>query len=157
MGNKGLIYLGKAGKIYGPYSEKKVDELRMTGELLQFSYIWDEGKDDWLILDQKPPKPGTKPSKKSGIDSQLETADAICHDFNAIVAGKLQNVSDMGCDLVSRDHAGPPLLGMNTALVLNVLNPKGKESTNVKAAVYDVTLESEGWIYHLRWAHPPSF
>lgn len=74
-----------------------------------------------------------------------------------MVSGKLTNVTDFGCDFVCKDHVGPPVLGLNTPLVLNVLNPKGDKAVNVKAAAHDITRYEEGWIYHLRWARRPSF
>jgi hypothetical protein len=87
----------------------------------------------------------------------LESADAICHDFSSLVSGKLENISDLGCELVSHDHSDAPKLALNSALVLNVLDGKGEKAMNVRASVYEVSQHDGIWVYHIRWAHRPSF
>ncbi len=154
--DSGTIYLGKGGRIFGPYPAEKLDALRLTGEILNYTYLWDEGAGEWRNIDPEPPKPGSTSTRRKG-DSSLETADAICHDFNALVAGRLQNVTDIGCELVSHDPADAPLLALNSALVLNIMDPKGEKAANIRAAVFEVTHSDGAWIYHLRWEHRPSF
>lgn len=151
-----VFYLGKNGRVFGPYPMEKLDELRLNGQLLNFTYIWDENNGEWQNIDPMPPKPGATTEKRKGGGS-LDAADAICHDHNALVAGKLHNISDMGCDLVSRDHADSPVLALNSTLVLNVLDNKGEKATNIRAAVHEISHEDGAWVYHIRWAHRPTF
>jgi len=155
--NEGMFYLGKNGRVFGPYPAAKLDELRLTGEIRNYTFIWDEAADEWRTIEPVPPRPGGGTSRGRRGDAQLETADAICHDYNALVAGKLQNVSDMGCDLVSHDHTDSPVLALNSALVLSVLDAKGEKALNVRAAVHEVFHDGGAWVYSLRWARRPSF
>lgn len=157
MGSKKKHYFGKGGKVFGPYSDEKVEQFRLSGEILNFTFYWEETKEEWRLIEPKPPKPGSdRPLPRRGTDAQLEDADAVCHDFSSLVEGKLQNVTDLGCDLVSHDREEPPL-GLNAVLVLNVLNPAGDKAANVKAVVHDLTHHEQGWTYHIRWGHRPSF
>jgi hypothetical protein len=149
-----MIYLGRDGKVFGPYSAAKLEEFRLTGEIRTFTYQWDESAEQWRNLDPLPPRPGATPSRNRG-ESALETSDVICHDYNALVTGKLRNVTDMGCELVSYDEADAPVLGLNSALVLNVTDAKGEKSTNTRAAVHQISFQEGAWIYHIRWAHRP--
>jgi hypothetical protein len=153
------IYLGKNGKVFGPYTQAKLDEMRLSGDIRNYTFIWDASADEWRTLEAPPPKPGAAPTGRAGrrSEGQLEAADAICHDYNQLVAGTLRNVSDMGCELVSHDEADSPVLALDSALVLSVLDAKGDKALNVRAAVSEVTNDGEAWVYSLRWARRPSF
>lgn len=148
-------YLGKHGKVFGPFPMEKIEQMRLSGELFEYTYLWEEGGGEWKNIDPMPPKPGATSTRRRG-DSQLESTDAICHDHNALVAGKLQNVTDSGCELVSPDPSGAPRLALNTPLVLNVMDEKSQKAMNIRAAVYEISHQEGTWIYHLRWAHRPS-
>jgi hypothetical protein len=155
MSGKKLIYLGRGGRVHGPFPAEKLDELRLSGEIEKYTYLWDESAHEWRNLDPLPPEPGapTQTTRKGG----LEAADAICHDHCTLVAGLLENISDLGCELVSRDHADAPRLALNSALVLNVLDKKGERAVNVRASASEVWRRDGAWIYRIRWAHRPAF
>jgi hypothetical protein len=49
------IYLGKSGRIFGPYTDRDVSEMRATGELERFSWIWQSSAPGWQAIDPPPP------------------------------------------------------------------------------------------------------
>jgi hypothetical protein len=49
------IYLGKAGRIFGPYADRDVSEMRATGEIERFSWIWQSSSPGWQAIDPPPP------------------------------------------------------------------------------------------------------
>lgn len=151
-----VIYLGRGGRAHGPFPADKLEQMRLTGEIEQYTYLWDESAREWRNLDPMPPAPGTAPARRKGGTS-LELTEAICHDHNAVVAGTLENVSDAGCELVSVDHADTPKLALNSALVLNVLDAAGDKAMNVRASLSDVSRRGGAWVYRIRWAQRPSF
>lgn len=156
MGSKEdkVIYLGKGGRAHGPFTTEKLEQLRLSGEIDQYTYIWEGG--EWKNLDPMPPAPGTAPTKRRSSGS-LEMLEAVCHDHNAIVTGTLENVSDAGCELVSHEHADAPKLALNSTLVLNVLDSGGDKAMNVRALLSTVARRDGAWVYRIRWAQRPSF
>jgi hypothetical protein len=49
------IYLGKAGRIFGPYTDRDLAEMKATGELERFSWIWQSSAPGWQPVDPMPP------------------------------------------------------------------------------------------------------
>jgi hypothetical protein len=50
------IYLGKHGKIYGPFSGEEFEKFHETGKIYEFTWIWDESLNNWKSLDPAPTK-----------------------------------------------------------------------------------------------------
>ncbi len=151
MANDKKIYLGRRGRSYGPYSEAQLETMRLSGELETFTFRWDDAEGGWRTLEKMPPPPGSSAVAAPSSDG----IEAICHDFNVIVSGLLENVSDLGCDLVARDRSDGPRLGVKSRLVLNVVDKTGKQGMNVKASLSDVVRRDQHWVYRIRWSHPP--
>jgi hypothetical protein len=152
---RSVIYLGRDGKVYGPFPAEKLDELRLTGEIWNYTYLWNESSRQWKNIDPPPPEPGATVPKKS--DTSLKALDAICHDYSNLVEGKIENVSDLGCELVSPTRFEIPKLALNSVLMLNIMDTKGEKAVNVRASVYEISRRDDAWIYRLRWAHRPTF
>jgi hypothetical protein len=157
MGMKeGTIYLGKGGRVFGPFTAERLAELRLSGEIEQYTYLWDDKENEWRNIDPVPPPPGVETPRKRPSTS-LEMSEAICYDANEIVSGILENVTDGGCELVSHSHADAPKLALNTPLMLNVLDSDGEQAMNVKAALSTISRREGAWVYRIRWARRPSF
>ena len=152
MANEKKIYLGRRGKSYGPYSSTQLDQMRLSGELETFTFRWDDDSLAWKPLENAPPPPGASPVSSAVASGGIE---AICHDFTTIVSGLLQNVSELGCDLVSHDGSDGPRLGLKAKLVLNVVDKTGKQAMNVNASLSDVVRRDSAWVYRIRWSHAP--
>lgn len=150
------VYLGKGGRVFGPFLPEKMEALRLSGEIDGYTYQWDEAAREWKNLEPMPPAPGSTETRRRDGGS-LEMTEAVCHDHNALVVGVLENVGDAGCELVSHDHADAPKLGLNSTLVLNVLDGGGKKAMNVKALLSTVFRRDGAWVYRIRWAQRPSF
>ncbi len=149
-----IYYLGRGGRAHGPFTQVAFEKMRLSGEIDQYTYQWDESSKDWLNLDPKPPAVGvTLPSKRRAGHS-LENSEAVCHDRNEVVIGTLENISDAGCELVSDEHSAAPKLGLNSPLILNVTT--GEKAMNVRASLSSVEHRGNAWIYRLRWAEIPS-
>lgn len=150
------IFLGKRGAITGPISVKELENLKLSGKIDDFTYIWDWETTAWRALDPLPPPPkgltlvSTELLPWTGIE-------AICHNFSQVISGNIANVSDFGCDLITKDSSDSPRLGLQSNLVLNVIDPKKDRAMNVPASLSDVTRKDGLWIYHLRWTAIPSF
>jgi hypothetical protein len=51
----GVSYLSKDGKIFGPYTDEELENLRRSGEINTFSWIWGGGSSNWMPIAAPPP------------------------------------------------------------------------------------------------------
>jgi hypothetical protein len=150
-------FLGRGGRAHGPFTQEQYEKLRLSGDIDHYTYQWDDSAKDWVNLDPKPPTPGAAPGTRRRNSSSLENTEAVCHDRHEVVIGVLENVSDLGCELVSDEHCPGPKLGVNSPLVLNVTSASGEKAMNVRASLSSVERRDKAWVYRLRWAEIPSF
>lgn len=80
--------------------------------------------------------------------------EAACHDSRHIISGKLQRISDIGCELVCENGEGPAF-GQSAPLQLNLLDPATGRSVTVSARLEGVTRKNGHWAYELRWDQCP--
>ncbi len=141
-------FLGRGGRVFGPFTAHELEALRASGELSRYTYEWDAHSHTWKNIDPHPPHP-----RPEGF----EKVEAICHNFDAVVAGTLTNVTDSGCVLLSRDPSDAPKLALNARLFLNVIDSSAKKGMNVEASLEDVSRTDGVWVYRLRWDKRPTF
>jgi GYF domain 2 len=147
------IYLGKRGKISGPFSAEDLERLRSSGEISNYTYLWNEESRSWTNLEAPPPPPlGTKRAASS-----QRGWEAICSSGGHLLSGRVENVSPEGCDLVVSHGSDSPDLAQASALILNVLDPAKKRAMNVKATLSGVYRHDGKWVYRLDWPSAPEF
>jgi hypothetical protein len=59
------IYLSKDGKVTGPFAETEINEMRESGDLQQYSWIWHGAGKNWEPLSAPPPPPANPSSGQS--------------------------------------------------------------------------------------------
>ncbi len=148
------IYLAKAGKVYGPYSDADFHQIETSGEIQKYTWLWDAKAKKWQPLDPPPlPIESTRTSQKF----EKNSLEAIAFDHRAAVAGFLRSVTDLGCEICTEDHSDSPRLGENSTIQLSLLDPKSGKSVNVRARLAKIRLEKQGWTYKVRWDEIPIF
>ena len=55
------IYLGKDGKISGPFTPGQIEELRQNGQLYNYAWIWDVQIKGWKAIEEEVETPATGP------------------------------------------------------------------------------------------------
>jgi len=144
------IYLAKSGKIFGPFTQKDVDDLHSSGQIQTYSWMWKEEKNQWQALDPAPSHSPHQPAKTSS--SSISAGwEAICHNFKQIISGTLDTVTEMGCEIITQDRSAMPVLGQQAIVMLNLLEPKSGKCMNVKAQVAQVSKSAWGWVYRIKW------
>jgi hypothetical protein len=156
MAKKDEIYLGKAGKVFGPYSAQELDQFSRSGELSQYTWIWDTRSDGWKPLETPPPSPYAK------ADSGHQTSDwknvhALCRDHFHILSGQLENVTETGCVFLSSHSGGEPKFSPTGVQLLDLYDPVQKKSTRTRVRIVGVERANHTWVYRLRWNQSPSF
>ncbi len=82
---------------------------------------------------------------------------AICHDYKSIVSGRIREISENGCELVSSVQTPGPVFPQKTQVLLNLLDEKTGRSVNIQARLTRAQRCEGTWIYRIRWKALPEF
>ncbi len=150
MSNPNRIFLGKSGKVFGPFTGTEIDQFRSKGELNKYVWIWDTSK-KWTPIEAPPPNPDASQSFDAGWD--WNRSEVIGHDHDRLISGKLAEVTQTGCDLISQ--GGRANWARDQKIVLNVYDPVAKACRRFITQVFEVVRSGDGWVYRLRWEKSP--
>ncbi len=171
-----VIYLSKDGKSSGPFTELEFQAIRDRGELTQYTHIWDGSSSAWKEL-APPPPPGAAPShastpnvsapaveiapvislnKRSQLTVDASRIQAVCHNLVNVLNGKLERVSETGCEFVCTDsHESGSSFAKDCKVTLNLLDSQKGRSMNVSAKLMNVVRKNGNWTYELQWKRCP--
>jgi hypothetical protein len=175
------IYLSRVGKVDGPFTAGKIEDMRQKGDLYLYDLIWLNSITGWTTLEEEvdnvdvpPPPPPVFQSNVQPTSTLVQDAsliidipkepdppfiqiDAICFDKKTIVSGKIQNVSTSGCQLKSDVPIRLlPTFRVGSAVSLNLFNSLNGNSENTPATIQDAKQGDEYWEYALKWDLVPS-
>ena len=178
------IFLGRLGKIYGPYSKQEFERFHESGKIYEFTWIWDDTNNGWKSLDPAPsfvPPSLEEKEVHAEIEEDQEHENvlpisagsvsakkipgrritnsgyqALCHNFRYAVSGEVNSMTETSCELKIDLESGKTF-PKNTNLLLNIYDPKTGKTVNVKARLIDSVREGNGWLYHMRWDSRPEF
>jgi hypothetical protein len=170
-GSKDEIFLGKLGKIFGPFSPKEFDEMFSDGRINEYSWLWDWEKQSWKPLENTPPSlmtpPGAATPEKGGKSSATTAAptpsdslawdqvEALCYGREILINGKLELITQTGCVLVSANNSGDPKLTVGVRVKLNLFDKKSKHNLETSVKVANIERKNSHWVYRLRWDGVP--
>ena len=152
------IYLGKLGRAFGPYTEAEIEELKDTGAIRQFSWIWNHKMETWEPLDPAPaPIDVKRQARVTTIARHDLTAplEVVCHDRIRAICGEIREISESGCVLVSQDVSGDPVFSENSEIRLNLLDPKNGRAADVRGRLGRISREKGRWKYRVSWRKCP--
>lgn len=156
MTKRDETYLGKNGKIFGPYTSSELDQLTKSGKLESFSWIWDMKSEVWKPLESPPPSPFAENSLNSSSRS-WEKLKVLCRDRFNVLSGQLSHVTQTGCKFISLHGGGEPKLSISGNQVLDLYDPDLKDCAKVIVQVMGVERSNLSWVYRLKWDEIPSF
>src|SRR4051812_12460484 len=109
------LFLGRGGRVFGPYRSEEIEALRASGEIRSFSWIWEPARSAWQPLDPPPPPLTETESDGPAIRTvgalrhdAILPLDVVCHDRRSAIVGKLRQVTEAGCELVSHQQCTEP-------------------------------------------------
>ena len=147
-------FLGKSGKIFGPFDLDEIEIFRATGEIKNYAYLWDAGATSWKPLEAPPSRPEL-PVAKPAAEIKPLPLDVLCHNAEyTLVSGKLGNVSEKGGDFIVNRHDDSPMFGLNSPLFLNILDPRSHKSLNLAVSMKSVVRQNNSWVYRVQWTLP---
>jgi hypothetical protein len=77
--------------------------------------------------------------------------EALCHDSRNVIAGKLTQVTDAGCELLCPQSPTAPAFGSQSRVILNLLDPKSGQAMNVAARLGGVSRRDGRWSLRVLW------
>lgn len=168
-----MIYLAKNGKAVA-FTEEQYEAMKENGGIETYRWIWNPSAHQWNALDPAPleaptteerveapvvrlrPVPAPAPVEESPIRARqfVSELEGVCHDQHHLISGRIHDLNDRGCDLIS-DSPTPPPFTRRSRLYLNVFDPKSGRSENVRAQVVQVVRQQGAWTYRLSWDQCP--
>ena len=155
--HRDTVFLGKSGKIYGPFTQVELDELSAQGQLSHYFWIWSWKTLRWNPIESPPPRPVELSQKDTvpilGVDWSL--VNAIGFDAGHLIRGKLKWITQSGCTLISEQKEEGPLFPIEGKLRLNLHNPTERRGNTVSVILKKVNFERSHWNYYLKWKELP--
>ncbi|MBN22558.1 MAG: hypothetical protein CL678_14845 [Bdellovibrionaceae bacterium] len=153
-------YLGRKGKIFGPYTEAEYENLLASGEIENFRYLWNAKNQDWIPLEPAPAQTpeaydlGSKVSHSAKPQVSNPLWQAVCHDLKTAVKGLVGQVTETGCMIYSDSTES---LKKGSKILLHLFDPKLQKSIQIRAVLSEVQRQNAGWSYQIRWNESPKF
>ena len=154
MSNPSRYYLFKAGRLTGPLSASKIEEMRADGKLDQYSWMMDEASQAWTPIEGMP--------KENPFQSSLQTlkertlSGAFIHRGKAL-AGVIKGMHAFGLEILlpkeSREWNG---LSTTAAMLLNLVDETHLKSSNTKVIFQSAEPTPEGTLLRFSWQDSPA-
>jgi len=156
------IYLGRLGKAFGPYTDEEFQKLENSGELKNFTWIWNTAGKNWDALDPAPAplviKPKNEHAKQSTVilkhDSPLPL-DVICHNGLHAIPGAIRNAMQEGCEFSAKSNVSESPFPVPSRVVLSLLDVRAGKSIDVAARLLKVSRKEGHWTYSISWEGIP--
>jgi hypothetical protein len=160
------IWLSRGGKTEGPFDQAHLDQLKASGEIRNYVWIWTPETKAWSPIQLAPPPPPapqassavvpptfkTTNSEATAIRSAVRPLAAICHDNRSVVAGVLGAKLGETWILSSKDRlTEAPPFQRGAKVWINLLDEQSGQSENAQATLVDYKKTSESWEYSLKW------
>ena len=168
------VYLGKSGKVFGPFSREEYDQMFADDQLSKYTWLWDWKLNAWKPLDVPPPPPeglslplnaganaGAAGGVRSGAEVDWSTIQGILFDRFCIAGGKIQKVTETGCTFVTEDvsegEACGPRFPLKSRAEVNLFDASLKKCTRTPVTIVSVEHQGQAWVYQVRWDEVPRF
>ncbi len=146
------VFLGRSGRVFGPFTQNELDELSSKGRLSEYHWIWDWKTMAWKSIEAPPPAPTEAQGTSSGgTGTHWELVEVIGFDSSRLVRGKLKWITETGCTLRSQQKEDGPLFPIHGSIKLNLYDPHQLTGVTVSVKLKDVSYEDNHWNYYTKW------
>jgi len=154
MSTQNRYYLFKAGKLTGPLSSSKVEELRSSGKLSHYSWMMDESTQTWSPIETMPTENPFQASLQTLKERIL--SGAFQHRGKALT-GIVKGMHSFGLEILmpkeSREWNG---LSTSSPVVLNLVDETHLKASNTKVTFQSAEPTSEGTVLRFSWHDAPA-
>ncbi len=142
-----MIYLGRSGKISGPFSESEFDELIASGEIENFRWVWEPRTSQWKPIELPPPS--------VVLGKMSPQVSALCSDGKNILSGRISQATETGCDLSIETDSASPRFAEKSRIKLHLLDESSGAAVHVPAKILSISRSNGQWSYRVRWDRLP--
>jgi hypothetical protein len=149
---KTRIYLFKAGRLIGPVSAQKVEELRKSKEIYQYSWMMDEDSQRWTPIDEMPKE---NPFQASMTTLKERVLSGAFLNRTSPVTGIVRGLHSFGVELFISGTKAPPLNERSTYL-MNLIDETNLKSTNAQVTYQSQEKTTDGILLRFNWRDEPT-
>ncbi len=151
---KNTYYLFKTGRLIGPVTAEKIESLRASKEIYQYSWIMDEGTQTWAPVDEMPSENPFQASMKQLKERTL--SGAFLHRQN-VFEGIIRGIHSFGIELLlpkeNRMHAQ---LQSESSFLLNLIDETNSKSSNASVVYQGSESTDAGTLLRFNWQDLPN-
>ncbi len=153
MNTQGRYYLFKAGRLVGPLTGAKVDELRQSKKILEFSWIMDETTQTWAPIDQMP-KENPFQATLSSLKERTLSGAVLWRDQTLL--GSIKGIHSFGLELLVTGNSSAQKLTQNSVHTLNLIDETNQKGSNSEVIYQGHEKTEEGILLRFSWRDAPS-
>ena len=147
-------YLFKAGRLVGPLTGAKVEELRQSKKILEYTWIMDETSQTWTPIDTMPkenPFQATLSTlKERSLSGAFLWRDQTC-------SGAIKGIHSFGLEmLLPTGNSSAQKLQSNSVHVLNLVDETNLKGANTEVIYQGQEKTDEGTLLRFSWREAPS-
>ena len=151
--SKNTYYLFKAGRLIGPLTAEKVEALRASREIFQYSWIMDEAHQTWTPVDEMPKENPFQASMKQLKERTL--SGAFLHRQN-VFEGIIRGIHSFGIELLlPKDNRTHTQLQGESSFLLNLIDETNSKSSNASVVYQGSESTDAGILLRFNWQDLP--
>jgi hypothetical protein len=152
MDAKNRFYLFRNGRLVGPVSSEKVDSLRKSKEILQYSWIMDEELQRWSPIDAMPAE---NPFQATLSTLKERTLSGAFLNRTHPITGLIKGIHSFGVELLVDGSKSQPIAEHSTHL-LNLIDETNLKSSNAEVIYQGQEKTSDGLLLRFTWRDAPT-
>ncbi len=154
MSQPNRYYLFKAGRLVGPVTSHKIDELRLSKEILQYSWIMDEAKQSWTPVDEMPKE---NPFEATLATLKERTLSGAFMYRDSAFSGEIKGIHSFGLELMlPKDNRSVNHIQNNSIHLLNLIDETNLKSSNAEVVFQGIEKVADGNLLRFTWRDAPT-
>jgi hypothetical protein len=150
--NSNRYYLFKAGRLVGPLTAEKIDEMRANGQINQYSWMMDEQKQVWAPVEAMPKENPFQASLASLKERVL--SGAFIHR-GIPLTGVVKAIHTYGLEILL-ETASPGGLNSRVPIRLNLVDETHFKASNAEVLFQNMEKTAQGVLLRFSWKDLPS-
>ncbi|MBC7397256.1 MAG: hypothetical protein H7333_07410 [Bdellovibrionales bacterium] len=154
MSKPNRYYLFKAGRLVGPVTGTKIEELRVSKEILRYSWIMDETSQSWSPIDTMPTE---NPFEATLATLKERTLSGAFVYRDLPFTGEVKGIHSFGLELMlPKDNRSVNHIQNNSVHLLNLIDETNLKSSNAEVIFQGIEKLTEGSLLRFIWRDAPT-
>jgi hypothetical protein len=146
------FYLFRNGRLVGPVSGEKVEYLRKSKEIFQYSWIMDEDHQSWIPIDAMPTE---NPFQATLTTLKERTLSGAFLNRAHPITGVIKGMHSFGIELLVEGQKSQAIAEHSNHL-LNLIDETNMKSTNAEVIYQGQEKTPDGILIRFHWRDAPT-